>query len=135
MMPTMDGFEMTQAMRADARLQHLPVIATSASVFNEDREKSMQAGCDDFLAKPIKPKVLFLMLERYLDITWHYKTIPAAATKTNKTNGTDGTDGTKVLADVANSSSHDQPNNLPTNNVPTNEDSEVVSDNASNNIN
>lgn len=79
MMPTMDGFEMTQAIRANPRLQHLPVIATSASVFNEDREKSMQAGCDDFLAKPIKPKVLFLMLERYLNITWRYKTVPASA--------------------------------------------------------
>ncbi len=90
MMPAMDGFEMTQAIRADTRWQHLPVIATSASVFNEDRERSMQAGCDDFLAKPIKPKVLFLMLERYLNITWRYTTIPAKSDK-RLANNTDAT--------------------------------------------
>jgi DNA-binding response OmpR family regulator len=81
---------MTQAIRADTRWQHLPVIATSASVFNEDRERSMQAGCDDFLAKPIKPKVLFLMLERYLNITWRYTTIPAKSDK-RLANNTDAT--------------------------------------------
>jgi signal transduction histidine kinase/DNA-binding NarL/FixJ family response regulator len=74
MMPVMDGFEMTQALRTDDHLKKLVIIATSASVFNEDREKSMQAGCNDFLAKPIKPKALLAMLEHYLNITWRYKT-------------------------------------------------------------
>lgn len=113
MMPTMDGFEMTQAIRANARLQHLPVIATSASVFTEDREKSMNAGCDDFLAKPIKPKVLFLMLGRYLNITWRYATV------VRKIDQADRTDT-------------QQHNTLrSSDNVPTNDDSDTAADNAS----
>ncbi|MEM6427774.1 MAG: ATP-binding protein [Deinococcota bacterium] len=73
MMPVMDGFDMTRALRAEDALTQLVIIATSASVFNEDREKSMQAGCNDFLAKPIKPKALLTMLEHYLHITWRYQ--------------------------------------------------------------
>ncbi|MEM7738007.1 MAG: ATP-binding protein, partial [Deinococcota bacterium] len=73
MMPVMDGFEMAEALRARESTANLIIIATSASVFNEDREKSMQAGCNDFLAKPIKPRALLAMLEHYLHITWRYK--------------------------------------------------------------
>jgi len=129
MMPTLDGFEMTQAIRADSQLQHLPVIATSASVFNEDREKSMQAGCDDFLAKPIKPKVLFLMLERYLNINWRYKTMP---TTNHAPNSADGANTNRHHhADTNHITNHDRhhdhdsdhktptSNDIPTDNIPT----------------
>lgn len=62
-MPEMDGFEATmhiKAMRSD-----LPVIAISAHTSGEDQHKARQAGCDEFITKPIKKELLLKNLEKY----------------------------------------------------------------------
>ncbi len=55
-MPEMDGFEATRKIKA--LRPRLPIIAQTAYSLNQDREKAIQAGCCDFISKPIN-KVLF----------------------------------------------------------------------------
>ena len=67
-MPRMNGYEATKAIRAlpDPQNTHLPIIALSANAFEEDRQKSLEAGMDDHLSKPIDVKKLKETLARYL---------------------------------------------------------------------
>ena len=69
-MPVMDGFEFLQRLRAEAPLSHHAVIVSSASVAQADRQMSLDAGGDDFLAKPIQAEALFGLLQQYLNLTW-----------------------------------------------------------------
>ncbi|ELS31698.1 MULTISPECIES: hybrid sensor histidine kinase/response regulator [Pseudanabaena] len=72
-MPVMDGFELLKHLRNDQNLHHLKVIVSSASVSNIDRQMSVEAGGDDFLAKPVHAKDLFNALATHLQITWNYE--------------------------------------------------------------
>lgn len=69
-MPIMDGFEMTRRLRQQDMFQTVPIIASSASVFEFDRQQSRQAGYDDFLPKPIDAEELLHKLAVYLHLTW-----------------------------------------------------------------
>jgi PAS domain S-box-containing protein len=66
-MPEMDGLTATRLIRADKRLQNLPIIAMTAHALNGDREKSLAAGMNDFLSKPIEQKKLVITLSRWID--------------------------------------------------------------------
>ena len=58
-LPVMNGWEATQAIRADASTAHLPVIALTAHSMPGDREKAMEAGCNDYDTKPVDlPRLL-----------------------------------------------------------------------------
>ena len=64
-MPVMDGLEATRAIRA---LDHgdattVPIIALTANAFEEDVQRSMQAGLNAHLSKPVEPEILFETLE------------------------------------------------------------------------
>ncbi len=74
-MPVMDGLEMLKYLRTSADLQHHKVIVSSASVAKIDQQMSINAGGNDFLAKPIHADELFAALEKFLDLVWHYETI------------------------------------------------------------
>ncbi|MDB5307582.1 MAG: domain S-box protein [Gemmataceae bacterium] len=65
-MPELDGFEVVQAIRERERAAggHLPVIALAARSRNEDRERCLAAGMDDFLTKPIRPADLLAAIDR-----------------------------------------------------------------------
>ncbi|MGF1497093.1 MAG: ATP-binding protein, partial [Elainellaceae cyanobacterium] len=69
-MPVMDGFEMTRQLRQLKDFQATPIIASSASVFEFDRQQSQLAGYDDFLPKPIDVEDLLHKLRQYLNLTW-----------------------------------------------------------------
>ncbi len=73
LMPVMTGTEPTQTLRTNQDLQNVVIIASSASVFNFDRQKSHEAGCNDFLLKPLQTEELFHQLQHHLDITWIYE--------------------------------------------------------------
>ena len=64
-LPEMDGFEATRRIRA-ARYSDLPIVAMTAHAMTGDREKSLRAGMNDHLPKPIEPDQLFAMLGRWL---------------------------------------------------------------------
>jgi PAS domain S-box-containing protein len=69
-MPVMDGLEATRAIKSNPELNSIIVIAVTASVFPEMRQELIDAGCDDFIAKPIQAEEVFSKLQRYLNLRW-----------------------------------------------------------------
>ncbi len=65
-MPVMDGLAATRLLRGDPPLAGLPVIALTAGVLQEERQKALDAGVDDFLPKPVDLEELVAMLLRWL---------------------------------------------------------------------
>ena len=53
-LPLVDGWEATRRLKADNVLKRIPVIALTAHAMGTDREKAMEAGCDDYDTKPIE---------------------------------------------------------------------------------
>jgi CheY-like chemotaxis protein len=58
MMPVMDGYEAAQRMAEEPALDHVPIVALTARAMKGDLEKTLEAGCDDYLAKPVSRQVL-----------------------------------------------------------------------------
>jgi two-component system, cell cycle response regulator DivK len=65
-LPGMDGWEVTQRLKKDARTKHIPIIALTAHALTEERERAEAAGCDGFLAKPCLPDELLAEVRRVL---------------------------------------------------------------------
>ncbi len=79
-MPVMDGHEMTAQLRqASAISSELAIIISSASVFESDRQKSLQAGANDFLPKPIQKETLLQSLQKHLNLEWIYEEVEVPA--------------------------------------------------------
>ena len=73
MMPDIDGLEATKQIRQDADIKDTLIIALSGRSFEEDRLECQQAGCDDFLTKPLSFSHLFQTLQAHLNLTWIYQ--------------------------------------------------------------
>ena len=67
-MADLDGFEATRRIHAHPATARLPVLAVTASAFGDVREAARQAGCIDFVAKPIRAEVLFSKLGQHLGV-------------------------------------------------------------------
>ncbi len=65
-LPGMDGWDYMRAIRRHPSLYDVPIIAVSACVFPEDRERAARAGCDLFIAKPCPPGELLAEVKRLL---------------------------------------------------------------------
>ena len=65
-LPDIDGYEVTRIMRQMERLKNTPIVALTANVLKEDRERSFAAGCDGFIQKPFSVDKLPNQIESYL---------------------------------------------------------------------
>ena len=66
MMPEMDGYEALRRLRADGRFARLPAIALTAKAMKGERERCLEAGANDYLAKPVDPGRLLTTLQGFL---------------------------------------------------------------------
>jgi putative two-component system response regulator len=79
MMPGMDGFEVTRRIRNDSKIRQLPIILITALRETEDRVKGIEAGCDDFISKPVDKMELLarvqslIKVKAYNDLTSNYQ--------------------------------------------------------------
>ncbi len=65
-LPLKDGWEATAELKADAETRQIPIIGLSAHAMDGDREKAMQAGCDDYDTKPVELERLLGKIEALL---------------------------------------------------------------------
>jgi len=66
MMPEMDGYQTMHAIRQRAEFRRLPIIALTAKAMKGDREKCLEAGASDYLAKPVNTEQLLSALRMWL---------------------------------------------------------------------
>ncbi len=66
MMPEMDGFETMREIRKVPGLKDLPIIAVTAKAMKGDRERCLEAGAWDYLAKPVDPEQMIVVLRSWL---------------------------------------------------------------------
>jgi signal transduction histidine kinase/CheY-like chemotaxis protein len=108
-MPVLDGYEATKAIRRDGdrKVREVLVIAMTASAIRGDREKCLEAGMNNYLAKPVKVKVLKGMLDEYL--------IPrgAAAAGGSGVDARQGEGANERVPPVVNGVIKDQENGIP----------------------
>jgi two-component system, cell cycle response regulator DivK len=65
-MPDMDGYTLTAKIKKIEKFSKIPIIAVTANVMRGDREKSLEAGCDGYIQKPIDIDTLAQQIERFI---------------------------------------------------------------------
>ncbi|OQY36317.1 MAG: response regulator [Chloroflexota bacterium] len=65
-MPEVDGFTLTRQLRKLPQLSNIPIIAITANAMKGDKERTLQAGCDSYIEKPIDVDLLITQVNSYL---------------------------------------------------------------------
>jgi two-component system cell cycle response regulator DivK len=65
-MPDVDGYTLTAKIKAIQKFSKIPIVAVTANVMRGDREKSLGAGCDGYIQKPIDIDTLSQQIERFI---------------------------------------------------------------------
>ena len=65
-LPKIDGFEVVRQIKSKSAARHIPVIALTARAMKGDRERTIEAGCDDYISKPVDPEKLLETIENYV---------------------------------------------------------------------
>jgi len=66
-LPGMDGLELTRRLKADEQVRNVPVVALTANVMRGERQRALQAGCADFVAKPFNLGEFRKLVAAYLE--------------------------------------------------------------------
>ena len=72
-MPVMDGYEAIKTIKATSEGQATTIIALTAGAFDEERDKVIASGCDDFIRKPFQAGEIFAKLEQHLQVRYLYE--------------------------------------------------------------
>ncbi|WP_449418208.1 GAF domain-containing protein [Phormidium nigroviride] len=72
-MPVIDGYEATKKIRAQSKSRETVIIALTASVFEEEQQLILSAGCDDMVRKPFKEQELLAKMSQYLGVNYLYE--------------------------------------------------------------
>ncbi len=70
-LPEVDGYTLTAKIRALPDFEHLPIIALTANVMRGDRERTLEAGCDGYIQKPVDVDLLPDQIRQFLQEIWH----------------------------------------------------------------
>ncbi len=81
--PRMNGFELVQSVRKLSQVPEVTIFAMSADVFEQQQKKSLQIGCNEFIAKPIDTEALLTKLKKYLPLEWIFENIEPQEIATN----------------------------------------------------
>jgi len=82
-MPVKDGYEATRVIRSLPGGDTIPIVALTASVFEEERSEALAAGCNDLVRKPIEENQLLDIIKRLLGLSYEYaESMPTAAPAT-----------------------------------------------------
>lgn len=65
-MPDVDGYTLTATIRALPEMSAVPIVALTANVMKGDRERSLQAGCDGYIQKPIDIDTIAAQVQRFM---------------------------------------------------------------------
>jgi two-component system, sensor histidine kinase and response regulator len=101
-MPVMDGLTATEALRRRAGWAEVPIVAMTANAMQRDRERCLQAGMNDFIAKPFNPDELFSVLARWLPARQPAPAAPAVPTGFDALAGVPGLDTALGLSRMLN---------------------------------
>ena len=66
-LPKMDGWDVSREIKANEQIKHIPIIALTAHALLGDRKRALDAGCDDYVSKPIRIPQLIAKLKKYLE--------------------------------------------------------------------
>ena len=80
-MPIMDGYTAIKQIREHPQGQETIIVALTASVFEEEQEKVLMAGCNDFIGKPFQEKVIFEKLTKHLGVKYNYAVVSQESQK------------------------------------------------------
>ena len=98
-LPRIDGLELARRLRSGTDSRNLVIIALTAYGMKGDEERAMEAGCDDFITKPIDPRRLSGILRRHLDEMNHASSQAPAPVPSNPTTGLGSDHGVIDIAD------------------------------------
>jgi two-component system cell cycle response regulator DivK len=65
-LPGFDGFEATRRIKANPALQHIPIVAVTSYAMGGDEARAMEAGCDGYVSKPLRPTALLDTIRSFL---------------------------------------------------------------------
>ncbi|HCU20671.1 MAG TPA: hypothetical protein DF818_15610 [Bacteroidales bacterium] len=63
---SISGLDITRLLRSDSRYKELPIVAVTVHVFHADKQRSLEAGCNEYLSKPVKKGTLLMIINKYL---------------------------------------------------------------------
>lgn len=66
-LPDMDGLDIARTMKADPALRKVPIVAITALAMKGDREKALEAGCDEYITKPVDTRTLAESIQAVVD--------------------------------------------------------------------
>ena len=70
-LPIKAGWDVARDLRRDGETREIPIIALTAHARPEDRDRALEAGCNSYLSKPVKPKEVLKEIDRYLKTATH----------------------------------------------------------------